>query len=77
MYGIPKVYLEKIRKMNFVDSVATENRDQRQVLLVHTPKGPSAVSDLVEALDGLRLGKIVTREPTLEDAYVRLVGGQE
>ena len=34
------------------------------------------ISDIVEALRGLRLGKIVTREPTLEDAYVRLVGGQ-
>jgi len=26
-------------------------------------------------LDGLRVGKVVVREPTLEDAYVRLVGG--
>jgi hypothetical protein len=26
------------------------------------------------SLDGLRVGKIAIREPTLEDAYVRLVG---
>jgi len=31
---------------------------------------------LMEKLSGLRLGKVVVREPTLEDAYVRLVGGE-
>jgi len=75
VFGIPPEYIEKIRAMKFVDNVAVESRDQRQVLLVQTSKGPSAISELVEALNGLRLGKIVTREPTLEDAYVRLVGG--
>jgi hypothetical protein len=27
-------------------------------------------------LNGLRVGRVVVREPTLEDAYVRLVGGE-
>ena len=76
IFGIPLKFLEKVRKLEFVDSVVVETHNQRQILLVHTPKGPSGISDIVEALNGLRLGKIVTREPTLEDAYVRLVGGQ-
>lgn len=76
IFGIPPEFLEKVRKLEFVDSVVVETHNQRQILLVHTPKGPSAISDIVEALNGLRMGKIVTREPTLEDAYVRLVGGQ-
>ena len=75
IFGIPPAFVEKIRDLPFVDNVAVENRDQKQLLLVHTPRGPSAVSELVEVLNGLRVGKIVTREPTLEDAYVRLVGG--
>ena len=75
IFGIPPKFLEKVRKLEFVDSVVVETHNQRQILLVHTPKGPSGISDIVEALNGLRLGKIVTREPTLEDAYVRLVGG--
>jgi len=75
IFGIPPEFLEKVRKLGFVDSVVVETHNQRQILLVHTPQGPSAISDIVEALNGLRLGKIVTREPTLEDAYVRLVGG--
>jgi ABC-2 type transport system ATP-binding protein len=76
IFGIPPEFLEKVRNLEFVDNVAVETHDQRQILLVHTPKGPSAISDIVEVLNGLRLGKIVTREPTLEDAYVRLVGGK-
>lgn len=77
VYGIPQDYIEKIKKLDFVVDVSVEDRDQRQVLQVHTPKGPEAIPILVENLNGLRLGRIITREPTLEDAYVRLVGGSE
>jgi hypothetical protein len=34
------------------------------------------VPDLLSALNGLRVGRVQVREPTLEDAYVRLVGGE-
>jgi hypothetical protein len=27
-------------------------------------------------LEGQRVGRVMVREPTLEDAYVRLVGGE-
>ncbi len=77
VYGIPPEYLEKIKGLDFVVDVSLENHDQVQVLQVHTPKGPEAIPVLVENLNGLRLGRIITREPTLEDAYVRLVGGTE
>jgi hypothetical protein len=33
------------------------------------------VPDLLACLGGVKVGKVVVREPTLEDAYVRLVGG--
>ena len=77
IFGIPPEYVEKIRNLKIVDSIAVENRDQRQVMMIHTPKGPEAIPALMEQLNGLRLGRIITREPTLEDAYVRLVGGAE
>ncbi|MDP2965412.1 MAG: ATP-binding cassette domain-containing protein [Pelolinea sp.] len=77
IFGIPPEYIEKISQLDFVDNVAVENHDQRQVMLIHTPKGSEAIPLLVEQLNGLKLGKVVTREPTLEDAYVRLVGGAE
>ncbi len=75
VYGMPPDQIEKIKALDWVVEVSLENRDQVQVLQVHTPKGAEAIPMLVENLNGLRLGRIITREPTLEDAYVRLVGG--
>jgi ABC-2 type transport system ATP-binding protein len=77
VFGIPPEYIEKIRQLKSVVNVAVENHDQKSVIMVHTPNGPEAIPLLVGQLNGLKLGKIITREPTLEDAYIRLVGGAE
>lgn len=75
VFGVPKQTLDKVQAMPHVDAVSVENRDQKQALLVQSPRGSEAVPDLMAALSGLRVGRVVVREPTLEDAYVRLVGG--
>ncbi len=74
-FGIPDAVLENLRTLPFVDSLAVEDHDQKQMLLVQTTRGAEAVPDILEAIDGQRVGRVVVREPTLEDAYVRLVGG--
>jgi ABC-2 type transport system ATP-binding protein len=76
VFGISAETLERLRAQPFVDTVSVEEREQRQNLLVHSPRGSEAVPELLASLNGLRVGKVVVREPTLEDAYVRLVGGQ-
>jgi len=76
VFGVPAEALERLRAQPFVDTVSVEEREQKQVLLVHSPRGSEAVPELLAALNGLRIGKVAVREPTLEDAYVRLVGGQ-
>ena len=76
VFGVPPQVVERMRAQPFVESVAVENRDQKQVLLVQSPRGSEAVPDLLAALNGLHVGRVVVREPTLEDAYVRLVGGE-
>ena len=76
VFGMPAEALASVRALPFVDTVSVENVDQKQVLHVQTPQGSAAVPVLMEKLSGLRLGKVVVREPTLEDAYVRLVGGE-
>ena len=75
-FGAHEETLEKVRSLPFVDSLAVEESDQRQMLLVQTRRGAEAVPDIMAALDGQRLGRVIVREPTLEDAYVRLVGGK-
>jgi ABC-2 type transport system ATP-binding protein len=75
-FGAPEAVLDRVRALPFVDSLAVEDYEQRQMLLVQTQRGAGAVPDLLAALDGQRLGRVVVREPTLEDAYVRLVKGK-
>ncbi len=75
-FGAPEEVLNGIRALPFVDAVSVEDQDQRQLLKVQTERGAEAVPDLMAALDGQRVGRVIVREPTLEDAYVRLVGGK-
>ena len=76
VFGVPQEVLERVRSLPFVDTVSLENVDQRQSLRVQTRRGSEAVPDLMSVLSGQRVGRVIVREPTLEDAYVRLVGGE-
>jgi ABC-2 type transport system ATP-binding protein len=75
VFGIPPEVIERLRAEPYVDALAVENRDQLQVLQVQSLRGSAAVPDLMASLNGIRVGRVQVREPTLEDAYVRLVGG--
>jgi ABC-2 type transport system ATP-binding protein len=76
VFGVSAEVLERLRAQPFVDTVSVEEREQKQALIVHSPRGSEAVPELLALFNGLRVGKVMVREPTLEDAYVRLVGGQ-
>ncbi len=76
VFGVPPSAIKKMKALPFVENVTLEDHEQRQHILVQTPKGPEAVPALMEALEGVEIGKVTIREPTLEDAYVRLVGGE-
>ena len=72
-YGVPAAVLERLRQLAGVTSVAVEERDQAQVLSIHSDRGANLTQVVVEHLDGVKVERISTREPTLEDAYVALV----
>lgn len=76
LFGVSEAILDQLRAQPYVDTASVENRNQKQVLLVQSPRGAEVVSDILHLLDGMRIGKVAVREPTLEDAYVRLVGGE-
>jgi ABC-2 type transport system ATP-binding protein len=77
IFGAPQEVIDRMRALPFVDSLSVEEREQRQMLLIQTARGAEAVPDVMAALNGQRLGRVIVREPTLEDAYVRLVGGHD
>lgn len=73
-FGVPDDILAQLRALDFVDNVSVEDHDQKQMLRVQTTRGSEAIPDLMKLMAGQRMGHVVAREPTLEDAYVRLVG---
>lgn len=77
VYGAGETELARLRQLDFVESVAVERRELRQILRVQTALGDRAVPGLMAALPDLEIGRVTTREATLEDAYVQLVGKVE
>jgi ABC-2 type transport system ATP-binding protein len=72
-YGIQDEVVDRVRRISGVTSVSVEDREQAQVLLVQSARGLELTQTLLGNLDGVRIGRVASREPTLEDAYVALV----
>jgi ABC-2 type transport system ATP-binding protein len=73
-YGVDEESIERLRRVTGVSSVWVENRDQAQLVLVQSAQGLELTQTLLSHLDGVQVGRVAAREPTLEDAYVALVG---
>ena len=75
VFGIGEGELDRLRRLPGVSAVSVEEREQAQLITIQSPRALELSLELPSFLDGARLGRIVTREPTLEDAYVALVTG--
>jgi ABC-2 type transport system ATP-binding protein len=73
VFGVADEVLGRVQSLPGVRSVLVEERGQAQVLVVHAQPGAEPTHAVVSCLDGTHVGRVVTREPTLEDAYVDLV----
>lgn len=71
---VPADSLAALRAHPRVESVNVENRDQIQVLQIQSPGGVEFVPEFLRILETARVQKVVTRQPTLEDAYVKILG---
>jgi ABC-2 type transport system ATP-binding protein len=65
--------VERLRSVEGVRGVAVEEREQAQVLVIQVDGAREVTQALLARLEGARLGRVSSREPTLEDAYVALV----
>ena len=73
VYGVPEHALGRMREIEGVRTVTVEEREQAQLLVVQTAPGLELTHVLLGHLDGTSVGRVASREPTLEDAYVALV----
>jgi ABC-2 type transport system ATP-binding protein len=77
IFGIPQGAVDRVRELEGVRAVSVEEREQAQVLIVQTPADVELTHAILGRLNGANVGRISRREPTLEDAYVALVGSSE
>jgi ABC-2 type transport system ATP-binding protein len=76
VYGVAEERIHRLRELDGVRNVNVEDHEQAQVLVVQTAPGIELTHALLGHLDGATVGRVTSREPTLEDAYVALVAGE-
>ena len=72
--GLATERVEALRRLEGVSTVIVDERDVAQVVTVHCGRPGELAAGLAGLLDGQPIRKLNVREPTLEDAYVQLIG---
>jgi len=74
-FGITEKEVAHFRDIADVLSVSAELGENKQVLKIQTSKGSEIIAEVQQILRNSRIYDIKIKEPTLEDAYLRLVTG--
>ncbi len=72
-FGLPDEAADAVRRLAGVRSATVEERGQAQVLMVQVEPGAEITPSVLGLLSGVNVGRVSSREPSLEDAYVELV----
>jgi ABC-2 type transport system ATP-binding protein len=67
-------HLRALRQLPGVSSVSVVEREVAQLVTIHCVRPADVMTHLGMVLDGVALERVSSRDPTLEDAYVELVG---
>jgi ABC-2 type transport system ATP-binding protein len=73
VFGIGEEALGRVESLEGVLAVTVEEQETKQLLIVQTAPGSELTHVVLAQLQGVSVGRVSTREPTLEDAYVQLV----
>jgi ABC-2 type transport system ATP-binding protein len=74
VFGVDPATVERVRALESVTAVAVEDREQKQLLVVQGTGERELTAPILAVLEGTEVGRVSSREPSLEDAYVALVG---
>ncbi|MFI9211145.1 ATP-binding cassette domain-containing protein [Streptomyces sp. NPDC053253] len=73
-YGVDEERLDRVRRIDGVRGASVEDRGALQIVTVQTGRGSAELhGPVLTALDGVRIGRVTSREPSLEDAYIAIV----
>jgi ABC-2 type transport system ATP-binding protein len=73
VFGVDDHTVARLRALDGVTAVTVEERDQKQLLVVQESGERELTAPLLAELEATEVGRVSTREPTLEDAYIALV----
>ena len=73
VFGAADERIGAVRALSGVKSVVVEESGHAQMLVVRTDATAQVTPAVLACLEGVPMGRVATREPTLEDAYVELV----
>ena len=73
VFGIDEASLRRVEQLPGVLTVVVEEQEQKQLLIVQTTPGAELTHLILAQLRTVSVGRVASREPTLEDAYVQLV----
>ena len=65
--------MRRVEQLPGVLTVVLEEQEQKQLLIVQTTPGAELTQQILAQLQTVSVGRVASREPTLEDAYVQLV----
>ncbi len=74
-FGITEKEVARFKEIPDVVSVSADLGENKQVLKLQTPKGSEIIAEVQQILKNCKIYDIKIKEPTLEDAYLRLVEG--
>ena len=74
-FGITEKEIARFKEIPDVLTVSADLSENKQILKIQTPKGSEIISEVQEILKNSRIYDLKIKEPTLEDAYLRLVEG--
>jgi ABC-2 type transport system ATP-binding protein len=72
-FGVDDASVARLRRLDGVTAVNVEEHEQRQLVVVQSTGDRELTAALLAELNSAEVGRVATREPTLEDAYVALV----
>jgi ABC-2 type transport system ATP-binding protein len=74
-FGITEKEVAHFKEITDVLSVSADLGENKQILKIQTPKGSEIIAEVQQILRNSHIYDIKIKEPTLEDAYLRLVTG--
>ncbi|MFI6347185.1 ATP-binding cassette domain-containing protein [Streptomyces sp. NPDC050560] len=74
-YGAGEEDVARVRRLPGVRAVQVEERGVAQTVVVQSDRGTDRHGAVLAALGRVRIGRVSSREPSLEDAYVAIVEG--